>query len=238
MTVRTRASERGIALIAAAMATTLLLAVGATLILVSTAETSIAGNTRVTSEVLYGATAVVERTIAELRDIGDWTAVLNGTVASPFVDGPPGPRSLVDGTTFDLQEALGLANCSRRAGCTGSQMDAVTERRPWGVNNPRWRLYAHGRLDGMVGGTAQGSAIYVLSMVGDDGGENDGDPFTDGGGAPSWPNPGRRVLMIRGEAFGPRDAHRAVQATVAAYRMDELDPASPQRIHVRSWAIF
>jgi hypothetical protein len=236
MTTRGSQAEQGVALVAAAMATTLLLAVGASLILVTSAETSIAGNMGLSHESLYGAYAVVERTVAELRDVDDWTAVLDGRITSPFTDGPPGPRTVSGGTAFDLRAVLGLANCARRTGCSGTQMDAVTAKRPWGVNNPRWRLFAHGPADDMAGGPAQGSRVYVLSMVGDDGGENDGDPLMDGGG--SLPNPGRRVILIRGEAFGPRGAHRAVEAVVEAYRMDELAPASPQRVHVRSWAVF
>jgi hypothetical protein len=238
VTARAFRAEQGVALIMAAMATTLLLAVGASLILITSAETSIAGNARLSTESLYGAYAVVERTVAELTGIGDWTAVLNGAITSPFVDAAPGPRALGDGTTFDLREVLGLANCARRAGCSSTQMDAVTARRPWGANNPRWRLFAHGGLDDLAGGVVQGSPLYVVAMVGDDGGENDGDPLVDGGGAGPLPNPGRRVLLIRGEAFGPRGAHRVVEAVVAAYRMDELDPASPQRVHVRSWAVY
>jgi hypothetical protein len=237
MNTRTWTAERGVALIAATMAAALLLAVGASLILITSAETSIAGNARLSSESLYGAYAVVERTVAEIRDIVDWTTVLNGTATSPFTDGAPGPRALTGGTALDLREVLGLANCSRRTGCSAAQMDAVTARRPWGANNPRWRVFAHGPLDGLAGGLAQGSRVYVVSLVGDDGSENDGDPLVDGAAGP-LPNPGRRVLLIRGEAFGPRGAHRAVEAVVAAYRMDELDPASPQRVHVRSWAVF
>jgi hypothetical protein len=231
-------SERGVALIMAAMATTLLLAVGATLILITSAETAIAGNVRVTHEALYGAHAAVERTVAELRDIADWTSVLNGTIASSFTDGAPGVRALAGGSSIDLRESLGLANCSRRAGCTAAQMDAVTALRPWGTNNARWRVFVSGWLDDMVGGGPQGSPLYVVSMVADDGAENDADPEVDGGIFGAVPNPGRRVIRIRGEAFGPRGAHRVVEVVAAAYRMDELDPASPQRVHLRSWVIF
>lgn len=234
-----RRSDAGVAMIATAMALALLLALGASLILITSSESAIAGSFRDGGEALYAAHAIVERAIAELRDIGDWSLVLNGTITSALADGAPsGTRPLADGSVLDLSRTLNLANCNRRSTCSDALMNAVTESRPWGVNNPRWRFFAHGRLDTAAGGTAQGAPYYVVALVGDDGAENDGDPWTDGGGSGAIPNPGRRVLLVRGEAFGPRGAHRAVQAVIRAYRMDESDPASPQRVHIRQLTEF
>lgn len=231
--------ERGMALVVAAMAMMLLLAIGATLIIVTSAETAIAGNFRTGGEASHAATAVVERTIAELRDVTDWTLPLSGAMTGAATDGPiSAARHLSDGTVLDLSVLLNLANCGRRTPCTSTAMNLTTIARPWGVNNPRWRLFTYGWLDDLAGPPAQGSPFYVVAMVGDDGAENDGEPEVDGGTHGAVPNPGARVLLVRGEAFGPRGAHRGVEAVIAAYRMDELDPASPQRLHVRAWQEF
>lgn len=227
--------EQGVALLAATLAIALLLGLGAGLIVVTSAETAIGGNYRTSSEALYAASAVVEQTIGELRDVADWDQVLAGATRSAFVDGAPGgSRTLPDGSPLAFAEVLSLANCFRRAPCTETQMNATTERRPWGVNNPRWTLYAHGTLDDLVGAPTQGSAFYVVAMVADDGGENDGDPLRDGSSV-GPPNPGRHVIALRGEAFGPRGAHRAIEVVISRYRTDESDPASAIRVRVHTW---
>src|SRR3954470_12224397 len=100
------------------MAMMLLLALGATLILVTSSETAISANFKTGGEALYAASAVVERTIAELRDAGDWSLVLNGTIGGAFTDGPPnGVRRLSDGSTVDLAATLNLSSCGRRTAC-------------------------------------------------------------------------------------------------------------------------
>jgi len=66
-------------------------------------------------------------------------------------DGPPsGTRTLPDGSTIDLTQALNVANCDHVAPCTAAEMDANTGMRPWASNNPRWQLYAYGKLTDML----------------------------------------------------------------------------------------
>jgi hypothetical protein len=91
-------------------------------------------------------------------------------------------------------------------------MNAVTEDRPWGPNNPRWRLFAFGLLRSMQASGTIESPFYVVAMVGDDPAENDGNPAIDGAGTA---NPGAGVVSIRGEAFGPGPSHAIVEVTAA-----------------------
>lgn len=227
--------ERGVALVAACMATMLLLAVGAALVVATSAETAVAVNFRRSGEALYAATAVVEGALGELRET-DWNLVLSGVVRSSFTDGPPGgTRRLADGTTLDLGQVVSLATCASRLPCSDGAIAAVTSARPWGADNPRWTLYAYGPLEDLAGPPAQASVFYVLLLVGDDGAENDGDPRLDGWSAGVLPNPGRDVIRLRGESFGPGGAYRVVEAVAARYRLDAADPLSPWRLQVRTW---
>ncbi len=166
----------------------LLSALGTSLAVVMNTELRAAANYATSRETLYAADGAVEIAARELLPIGDWTALLSNGALSNFVDGAPsGVRRLGDGSTIDLGSATNLAN---------------GESRPWGANNPSWRLFAFGWL---------GSRTYIVAWAGDDPAENDGDPLIDGGG-PS--NPGAGILAIRAEAFGVGGAHTVLEATV------------------------
>lgn len=230
--------EDGIALVVAMMALLLMTALGAALVLTTATETAIAGNFQDIVEGLYAADAGVERAVDDLRLVGDWSPLLGGMGMSTFVDGAPGgSRRRPDGSAIDLTQVVSLASCNKITACTAAEMDAVTADRPWGANNPRWRLYAYGRLDGMLAAGAVNSRFYVVAMIADDPSDNDGDPLTDGGtpcgegeaaaGPPSC-NPGSGLLLVRAEAFGPRGSHYVVEATV-----DRTDP--PPGIRIVSW---
>lgn len=222
------------ALVVAVMAVTLLLALGTALVLTTSVETAIAGNVQVGEQARYAAVAIVTRTLADLRT-ADWDAVLSGAGGGTFTDGAAGNRTLADGRVIDLRQIANLIACGHAGACADSEMNAVTATRPWGPNNPRWRLFAHGTLGALVGEPDGAPSFYVAALVADDGGENDGDPFRDGMVIGPSPNPGRGVMLVRGEAYGPRGAHRVVEATVARERTDEADPASPWRVHLRRW---
>ena len=87
----------------------------------------------------------------DLLTVPDWNNILNGTVRSAFIDGPPsGTRTMGDGTVIDLTQATNVANCGHIGTCTVTEMNTVTEDRQWGQNNPRWVLYAYGPLTTMV----------------------------------------------------------------------------------------
>lgn len=206
--------ETGVALVICVLAMTLLMALGAALVLSTSTETLIAANFRIAHEGRYAAAAVLERAMADLSTIPDWSRVLDGSATSGFTDGPPsGSRTLADGVTVDLGEVVNLANCGRPAPCTDSQLDAITVERPWGINNPRWRLYAYGELDALLGpGNSLPRSQYLLVLAADDQAESDGNPLVDGSNPG---NPGSGVIVLRGESFGAKGAHRAYEVTVS-----------------------
>jgi hypothetical protein len=211
--------ERGAALLVALMAILLTMALGTALILSAGIESKITRNFRARAEALYAADAALEHTLDEVRAIGDWNAVLSGLLSSAFADGPPnGIRVLADGRPLDLGEVVNLANCRQTAPCSSAAMDAPTAERPWGANNPRWTLFAWGFLTDLLQET--GSPFYVVTMVGDDSSENDGDPLLDGStpctqGQAVACNPGTGRIELRAEAFGPFGAHKVLEATIS-----------------------
>jgi hypothetical protein len=226
-------SERGIALIAALLAMLLLSAVGAALVLGTGADVLIAANAGASSEAFYAADAVFERTVAELRGVPDFTSVLNGSVASAFVDGlGAGQRALADGSRLDLATVVNLANCQKRSACTDADMNASLRGRPWGTRNPRWRLFSLGPFTSPGRDAQHGIPVYVVSMVADDPAESDGDPARDGVPAGAEVNPGAGILLVRAEAFGRRGAHRVVEGSVvrqdlvAEARWEVADPTT------------
>lgn len=208
--------DGGIALVVTLMAMVLMMALAAALVLITSSETMIAANFRAGHETLYAADAVLERAFADLRAMPDWSAVLAGGARSSFVDGQPtGVRRLQDGATIDLAVVTNLANCAKSTPCSDADIAARTTERPWGPNNPRWTLFAYGRLADAVAIGTLDSPCYVMAFVGDDASENDGDPRRDGASPDGFSNPGLGIISLRAEAFGSRHAHRVIEATVA-----------------------
>lgn len=213
--------ERGAALITALMAMLLLSALGIALVLSTSTETMITGNFRHGHEALYAADAGVERVMDDLLTVPDWNNILKGTVRSAFVDGTPsGSRTLGDGTIIDLTEATNVVNCGKLTSCAAADMNAVTDDRPWGANNPRWVLYAYGPLNTIVPTGTVNSSMYVIVWVADDQSENDNDPLTDGN---ATTNPGSGVLAMHAEAFGFGGARKIIEVTVAKTNSSQLE---------------
>ena len=214
--------EHGIALIIAMMAMLLMSALGLALMLTTSSETMIAGNFSNSSEALYAADAGVERAMEDILTVPDWNKLLDGSTQSAFVDGAPsGARTLPDGSTIDLTQAINMANCQKITTCSVTDMNAVTTERPWAANNPRWQLYAYAKLQDMLPATDTiNSPYYVMVMVADDPSETDGDPTKDGADVT---NPGSGVIAMRAEAFGPRGAHKVIELTLARTDTTELE---------------
>lgn len=220
----TRIREEGIALIVVLLAMLLMSAIGIVLVLATVAETHIAGNFRNAQQTLYAADAAAERAIDDLCAVPDWNTLLAGGTLSAFVDGPPtGKRWLDDGSFVDLAQAVNIANCQKSAACTVNDMNANSDDRLWGANNPRWTLFAYGRLNDMLPAGPAASPHYVIVMAADDPAETDNDPATDA--APG--NPGAGILALRAEAFGPGGAHKVIELTVA--RSDTPCPNANQQ---------
>jgi len=213
-------AERGAALIVALMAMLLLSALGLALVLTTTTETMITGNFRGGEEALYAADAGIERTMQDLLTVPDWNTVLAGATKSAFIDGAPGSRILADGSTLDLDQATNMANCGKPTSCSVAEMNTTTADRPWGVNNPRWQLYAYGPLNDLVPTGTLNSRMYVVVWVGDDPSENDGNPLVDGN---AQTNLGTGVLTLRSETFGPGGVHKVVEVTLARTDSTEIE---------------
>ena len=222
--------EAGAATVVAIMAVALMAAFSAALALTTSSEATIASNFRRRTEALYAAEAILEWGVAGLPRSDDWTVVLNGSSSLGFADGAPGGvRRLADGRTLDLSRLVNLLNCGRTTACSPAQMASATSDRPWGPNNPRWRLHAYGPLQRLLAGMVLHSPFYVVLLVADDPGETDGDPLRDG----SPGSPGCGLILVRGEAFGPGGSHSALEATVVRDRTASGDTA----LRVISWRI-
>ena len=214
--------EHGMAMVIAMMAMLLMSALGIALVLTTSSETMIASNFSNSSEALYAADAAVERSMEDILTVPDWNKLLDGSAQSAFVDGPPsGLRTLPDGSTIDLTQALNMANCQKVTTCSAAEMDAPTAERPWATNNPRWKLYSYANLKDLLPATDTiNSPYYIVVMVADDPSENDGDATKDGA---SVTNPGSGVIAMRAEAFGPRGAHKVIELTLARTDTTELE---------------
>ena len=218
--------ETGIALIISLMAMMLMLALGTALVMTTMTETKIAGNFRAGSETLYAADAGVERVMQDILTVPNWDDILSGAVTSAFIDGAPsGVRTLPDGSQLNLTEATNLVRCGKTTACSDAEMDALTDDRPWGKNNPRWQLYAYGPLEDMIPTGTIASRQYVVVWIADDEAENDDDPLKDGqaptNGAPD--NSGRGVLAMLAQAFGPDGTVRTIEVTLARTDTTELE---------------
>ena len=218
---RSAESERGIAMIIALLAMTLMIALGTALMLSTVTETKIVTNFRNNSEALYAADAAVERALDDLLTVPDWNNLLNGNAKSALVDGAPsGVRTLADGSTFNLDEVLNMANCQKTTACSAGDLTAITLERPWFTNNPTWQLFAYGKLNDILPQGGINSPYYVVVMVADDPSETDGNPLQDGVAAN---NPGSGVLSMRAEAFGPKGNHKVIELTLARTNTTELE---------------
>ena len=225
--------EHGVALIISLMAMLLMTALGTALVLTTMTETKIAGNFRGGAETLYAADAAVERVMQDILTVPNWDDILNGSVTSAFIDGPPsGDRVLPDGTKVDLTQATNMARCGKLT-CSAADLVELTEERPWGQNNPRWQLYAYGPLQDMLPTGTITSRQYVIVWIADDPAENDNDPLRDGqppAGCDLNADPGcgsknmgRGVLSMLAQAFGPDGTTRTIEVTLARTDTTELE---------------
>lgn len=220
---RPRSADRGCAVVAALLAALLLGALGAALILTTSTEAIIAGNFRWNREALRAASGALDQAISELATHADWSGVLGGSITSRHVDGSTSGSRTIAGRTVDLRQLVSILNCGRLTACADGDVIAVTSDRPWGANNPRWRVFGHGPLARQAGVP---SSVYVVVLVADDPAENDGDALRDGDPAL---NPGAGRLLARADAFGPAGAHASVEVVL------ERQGENPSRLRVLAW---
>lgn len=213
--------DRGVAVVWVLLVSTLLSAVLAAVVAISATDLEIASAFERGLQVTYAAEAGLSRALVDLDRLPDWSSVLDGTVRSTVTDGlPEGVRTVPGGVSVDLDLVLSLATCGSRPPCTDGRRTAVSRVRPWGPNNPRWRLFAYGptrdlfvTLPAGPPGLSEAAPppMYVVVVVADDPAETDGNPDRDEVGTA----PGAGVVRLRAEAFGRRGAHYAVEALVA-----------------------
>jgi hypothetical protein len=206
----------------------LMAATGSALVLITTTETRIAAAYRSGTALLDAAEGVMASAISDLAGIADWDAALTGVATARLTDGMPGIRAIA-GTAVDALAITNDLRCGRVARCADADMDAMTADRPWGRNNPRWQLFAWGRLRTLVPALPERNDAYLLVWIGDDGAEEDGDPLHDASGEA---DPGRGTVVLVAHAYGAGGMRRAIQATIA--RAPEAGPAGGP-VRVISW---
>jgi hypothetical protein len=195
-------NENGTALIIALMATMLLTALGATVVMVSRTETSIANNYRNSQEALYAADAAIDRVVQDLLMVPRWNDMLAGTTTSSFMDGSAGiSKTLPGGGTITLTSATAELQ---------SITDAADE---WGLNDPQWKLFAWGPLSEIANDVTIDSPMYVAVWVADDPAETDDDPLSDTNG----------TLTLHAVAIGPSGTRKVIEVTVARTSGTEIE---------------
>jgi hypothetical protein len=214
--------EQGVALVIALLSMLLLTALGIALSMTTTTERRISSNYRDGVETLYAADAAVERVMQDVLTVPDWNRILDGTTTSSFTDGSPGLRTLPDGSKLDLNQATQMVRCGKITTCSVNDMNAYADERPWGLNNPRWQLYAYGKLDDVIQTNTINSDVYVIVWMADDPADNDDNPLGDGG-TTNGANPGTGVLSMIAYAYGPSGARRVIEATVARTDTTEIE---------------
>lgn len=210
------ATDRGVALLTALIVMAIVAAMGLGLALTTSLEPLAAANYESGRSARLAAEAGIGVALHELAGIADWNLALAGMVHSAVLEQGDTTVDLPDGSSAGLGELTARANCGRPGACTESERTAFTAARPWGPNNPLWRVFGHSRLDQLVPDGAGLPPAVVVVWVSDDPAELDGDPLTDSGTGPAgeW-RPGGCVLAVRAEAFGPRFAHHTVVAMAA-----------------------
>jgi hypothetical protein len=205
-------SDRGVALVATLLLMMLLSALALSLTMVTSTEERVADAYETGSETFYAADAAFDLAVRELALVPDWSRVLDGSTTATFADEQIPSRGWPDGRARTSAEATALVTCHKTT-CTGAEMDERTAERPWGTNNPRWRLFAWGPIANLSASAAVDSAGYVVVWAADDPSENDGNPLVDGG-EEAGANPGRGVLTVLVHAYGT-SSRRVIEGTVA-----------------------
>jgi hypothetical protein len=222
-------SERGIALILVILFTSFLSALGLGVALAVFLDRLAAGNLRGSIALLYAADSGIELAARDLAR-EDWASVLSGDMQGSLVDGVPGGvRAVPGGGAIDLTAITNTLNCGKATACSDAQMDATSKERPWGANNPRWRLFLYGRLAD-VAQVFRPSPGYLAVWIADDHREGDGDPLADAAAGER----GHGILRARAEAWGPLGSRRAIMAELAQICPPDLGKCLPG-IRVQSW---
>jgi hypothetical protein len=206
--------DRGVALVIVLLAISVASTLGLGLVVATTMERLAGANYTETVHTTNAADAALEVAAHELGALADWNAVLAGGIQSRFVEGA---------APIDLTRLTNDLICGRPAGCTEAQRSVSTKERPWGANNPAWKVFLRAPLSRFLNLQGVSSDTYIVVWVGDDARETDDDPLRDGS-----TEAGGNVVRLRAEAFGRTGARRAVEADVVRHATG---------IHVQSWRL-
>lgn len=225
-------SEHGIALIMVVLVTAFLSALGLGVLLAVFMDRLATGNRAGSVAMLYAADSGIELAARDLAGIDDWDVVLSGAERSSFIDGDAaGVRGLPGGGAVDLTTTTNMLNCGRSTTCTTTQMNANSKERPWGANNPRWRLFAYGPMQ-QLAVLARPEPCYLAVWVADDVREQDGDPLAD---EADEHEPGHGIVRVHAEAFGVAGSRRALEAELLRVCRAGEGAGCPPGIRVQSW---
>jgi hypothetical protein len=228
----TRRGQSGVALVIVLLAIGLLSATAMGLALSSTIERLVGANGDESAMLANASESALELAARELAMIANWDTVLLAAQPSTLVDGVPGPRAVAPGMAIDLVTLTNHLTCGRPLLCTDAQIRVATRDRPWGANNPRWRLFVHQPLPAGLLPTPT-PPVYVVVWLGDDAAESDGDPLADGAGPDRQ---GRYIVRARAEAFGPRGGRHAIEADFSRLCVDDgAGERCAPGIRVQSW---
>ena len=183
------------AVLCALFATTLLMGLGVSVMLMGTAETTLAAQDRTARALREASLAALHLAVSDLRLQADWSAVLAAGSVPPFSAAPgraidPGvtPVAPWGGAPLDLRLLTAAVAAEANTGSGGPQV---------------WRLFECGSLEGLAPG-APGNPWYIAAWVADDRADADANPLTDSNG----------TLALRAVAYGPGGAAVATAATV------------------------
>ena len=224
-------SECGFALIMVILFTAFLSALGLGLLLAVFMDRLATGNMNGSVAMLYAADAGIELAARDLAETPDWDAVLSGSTRSSFTDGAAGgARALPGGGSLDLTATTNMLNCRRPGDCTDAQMNASSRERPWGMNNPRWQLYAYGPIERLAP-LLRPVPGYLAVWIADDGREQDGDPGLDA----AEEEAGNGIVRVHAETFAGGGARRVIEAELRRACRGEAAGACLPGIRVQSW---
>ena len=226
--------ERGIALLVSLMAMSVFTVLGMALALTAAVDRFAASNHERAVELANFAETALELAIRDLTPWTNWDPVLSGAVRSPVCDGPAGGvREPWAGVSVDIEMLTNALTCGQSSACSDAAAQAATADRPWGANNARWQPFLHTLI--VDDGPPHPTSAYVVVWVGDDGGETDDDPLTDGGGPGGE---GRYIIRAHAEAFGPDGGRHAVEAELfrSCSIVDGIESCAPG-IRVHSWRV-
>jgi hypothetical protein len=175
------------ALLTALLATALLMALGLSILLLGSAETTLASHDRDARALAYAARGAASVAAADLRALPSWAGLATpGAVpevsATPgrFIDSTLVPAAPWGGAALDLR-----ALTSRLQ----AESDATA---PAGGPAPPWRLFEYGALARLVPESASRNPYYLVVWVADDNG----------------------VAVTRAVAYGPGEGRSTTEVSV------------------------